>query len=83
MQKKTVAHILLFSDHVPLRFGSPFMFKTCSLLQCWSGPNWDVHRLDILMDRVEQQEQIDVFEVVKNMRNDRCNMVQAKVSWAV
>ena len=39
--------------------------------------------LDILMDRVEQQEQIDVFEVVKNMRNDRCNMVQAKVSWAV
>ena len=31
------------------------------------------------MDRIEHQEQVDVFEVVESMRSDRCNMVQAKV----
>lgn len=35
--------------------------------------------LDIILDQTQQEEEVNIFGVVKRMREDRCNMVQNKV----
>ncbi|XP_070192180.1 receptor-type tyrosine-protein phosphatase epsilon-like [Littorina saxatilis] len=39
--------------------------------------------LDILMDQLQQQQHIDICKVVNDMRNDRCNMIQAKSQYCI
>ncbi|XP_070192173.1 receptor-type tyrosine-protein phosphatase mu-like isoform X2 [Littorina saxatilis] len=39
--------------------------------------------LDILMDQLQQQQHIDICQVVNDMRNGRCNMVQAKSQYCI
>ncbi|KAK7101801.1 hypothetical protein V1264_020126 [Littorina saxatilis] len=39
--------------------------------------------LDILMDQLQQQQHVDICKVVNDMRNDRCNMIQAKSQYCI
>ncbi|XP_070192179.1 receptor-type tyrosine-protein phosphatase epsilon-like [Littorina saxatilis] len=39
--------------------------------------------LDILMDQLQQQQHINICKVVNDMRNDRCNMIQAKSQYCI